>query len=96
MQIAYKAANILEAHIVAGMLNAYDIATYVSGYYLQGAVGDISAMGFANVFVKEADFAKASPLIAEYEAGNINLPEPFDNLEQSLYQEKTACFNITL
>lgn len=72
MQIAYQAANILEAHIVAGMLNAYDIATYVSGYYLQGAVGDISAMGFANVFVDEKDMAQAAPLIAAYESGAIN------------------------
>lgn len=72
MQIAYKAANILEAHIVAGMLNAYDIATYVSGYYLQGAVGDISAMGFANVFVQEEDMAQAAPLIAAYEMAPIN------------------------
>ncbi len=71
MQIVYKAANILEAHIVAGMLNAYSIATYVSGHYLQGAVGDISPMGFANVFIQEADLKQALPLIVAYESGAI-------------------------
>ena len=51
MEIVYKAGNIIEAHIVAGMLNACEIPTYVGGHFLQGAVGDLSPNGFANVFV---------------------------------------------
>lgn len=67
MDIVFKAGNIIEAHIVAGMLNACDIQTYVGGHFLQGAVGDLSPTGFANVFVVQEDFEEASALVADYE-----------------------------
>jgi hypothetical protein len=67
MEIVFKAGNIIEAHIVAGMLNACEIQTYVGGYFLQGAVGDLSPAGFANVFVSPQDFDLAAALIADYE-----------------------------
>lgn len=67
MEIVFKASNIIEAHIVAGMLNACEIQTYVGGYFLQGAVGDISPTGIANVFVSPQDFDQAAALVADYE-----------------------------
>lgn len=67
MKIVFKAGNIIEAHIVAGMLNACDIQTYVGGHFLQGAVGDLCPSGFANVFVAPEDFDLACTLIAEYD-----------------------------
>lgn len=67
MIIVYKAGNIIEAHIVAGMLNACEIPTHVGGHFLQGAVGDLSPVGIANVFVSPSDFDQAAALIAEYE-----------------------------
>ena len=67
MKIVFNAGNIIEAHIVAGMLNACDIQTYVGGHFLQGAVGDLSPVGIANVFVSPSDFDQAAALIAEYE-----------------------------
>jgi len=67
MKIIYKARDIIEAHIVAGMLNANGIETYVGGYYLQGGVGDVAVSDFANVQVADNDVALALPLIADYE-----------------------------
>lgn len=67
MEIVFRAANIIEAHIVAGMLNACDIPTYVGGHFLQGAVGDLSPTGFANVFVSPQYLDQATALINEYE-----------------------------
>lgn len=67
MDIVFKAGNIIEAHIVAGMLNACNIRTYVGGHFLQGAVGDLCPTGFANVFVAQEDFEDAAALVAEYE-----------------------------
>lgn len=67
MKIVFKAGNIIEAHIVAGMLNSCDIPTYVGGHFLQGAVGDLSPTGFANVFVAPDDFEQACALVADYE-----------------------------
>lgn len=67
MKIAYRASDIIEAHIVAGMLEAHGIAAHVGGHYLQGAVGDLSPTGFANVFVLDDDLEQASALIRKYE-----------------------------
>jgi len=68
MKIVYRAADILEAHIVAGMLQAQGIDCHVGGHYLQGAVGDLAMQGFANVQVGEDDFYAAQLLITEYES----------------------------
>ncbi len=67
MKIAYKASNIIEAHIVAGMLKSCGLESYVGGHYLQGGIGDISAMDFANVFVNDDDIDLAAALIIDYE-----------------------------
>ncbi len=67
MKIIYKASDIIEAHIVAGMLNANGIETYVGGYYLQGGVGDATVFDFANVQVADEDVTAAESFVAEYE-----------------------------
>jgi hypothetical protein len=69
MQIIYRAENIIEGHIVAGMLEANGIESYVGGHYLQGAVGNLSPSGFANVFVDDADIDRALPIVNAYEQG---------------------------
>lgn len=66
MKIVYRAADILEAHIVSGMLAARGIQAYVGGHYLQGAIGDLPPLGFANVSVANDDFDAAMTVIGEY------------------------------
>jgi hypothetical protein len=68
LQIAYRARDITEAHIVAGLLKANDIEAYVGGHYLQGAMGEIGAAGFSNVHVDDEDLYRARQLVSEYEA----------------------------
>ncbi|WP_297796213.1 DUF2007 domain-containing protein [uncultured Marinobacter sp.] len=68
MQIAYRARDITEAHIVAGLLEANGIETYVGGHYLQGAMGEIGAAGFSNVYVEDEDLYRARQLAMEYES----------------------------
>lgn len=68
MKIVYRANDIIEAHIVAGMLRASDIETHVGGHYLQGAVGDLAMDGFANVLVEEDDYDAAISIVREYDA----------------------------
>lgn len=75
MKIIYKARDIIEAHIVSGMLNANGIETHVSGYYLQGGVGDIAVYDFANVQIFDHDAALAQPLITQYEGAQTNASE---------------------
>ncbi len=68
MQIAYRARDITEAHIVAGLLEANGIEAFVGGHYLQGAMGEIGAAGFSNVHVADEDLYQARQLVIEYEA----------------------------
>lgn len=72
MKIVFRASNILEAHIVAGLLINEGIEAFVAGHYLQGAVGDLPATDFALVRVKDVDEASAVTLIAQYEQNLLN------------------------
>ena len=67
MKIVYKAKDIIEAHIVRGMLNAQGIEAFVGGYYLQGGVGTLAASDFANIQVADKDVTSALPFITEYD-----------------------------
>ena len=74
MKTIYRAADILEAHIVCGMLNAEGIEAEVAGFYQQGAVGQLAPQDFARVMlIDERDADRAERVIAEYEARD---PEP--------------------
>lgn len=68
MKVVYQASNLIEAHIVAGMLNACDVPTHVGGHYLQGAVGDLAPTGICNVWVDEADLLRAQAIVDDYQA----------------------------
>lgn len=67
MQEIYKATDITEAHIIAGMLEAHGIAAHVGGHFLQGGVGELGAMNFATITVSEGNIEQARALIDEYE-----------------------------
>ena len=71
MQIVYRAGDITEAHIIAGLLRANAIEAYVGGHYLQGAMGEIGTAGFTNVHVADADWILARHLIEDYEANRL-------------------------
>lgn len=71
MKIIFRANDILEAHIIAGMLNSQGIETYVGGHYLQGAVGDLAALGFANVFVADEQAEQAEQLLQDYQQAEL-------------------------
>lgn len=72
MQLIFRGENILEAHILSGLLTANGIDNHVAGHYLQGAVGDLPASDFAHVFLhNSADAALAEQLIDDYEAGRL-------------------------
>lgn len=67
MKIIFRANDILEAHIISGMLTSQGVATYVGGHYLQGAIGDLAALGFANVFVEDEQADLAEQLLQDYQ-----------------------------
>jgi hypothetical protein len=67
MKKIYDAANITEAHIVRGMLEAHGIQAHVTGHYLQGGIGELAVEGFVSVLVNEEEEARARELIIDYE-----------------------------
>ena len=75
MKLVYSASDIIEANIVAGMLQANGIDAYVGGYYLQGGIGELAARDFANVHVADEDVERAKSLIEDYEKASINEDE---------------------
>lgn len=70
MKLVYRAGDILEAHIIAGLLKTYNIEAHVSGQYLQGGIGELAPAGFSNIHVEDADIEQAMTVIAEYEQNN--------------------------
>ncbi|MCB1735853.1 MAG: DUF2007 domain-containing protein [Gammaproteobacteria bacterium] len=67
MKVVYRADNITEAHIVAGMLEAQGVFAHVAGHYLQGGVGELASFDFARVFVEDEDVPAAMVAIRDYE-----------------------------
>lgn len=76
MQIAYRAKDLTEAHIIAGLLASRGIESHVGGHYLQGAMGEIGAAGFTNVHVEDEDYPAARELVDEYESRRDVVDEP--------------------
>ena len=91
MKLAYKAANVAEAEIVKGMLEANGVEAHTGGYYLQGGVGEMATMDFASVHVADNDLAQARDLIREYEGDTAS-----DSPERSPGEVKTATFATRL
>ncbi|MCP4335527.1 MAG: DUF2007 domain-containing protein [Gammaproteobacteria bacterium] len=67
MKIVYGAGDITEAEIIKGMLLSYDIEAHVSGYYLQGGIGEMSPLDLAKVHVTDEDYERAKEILREYE-----------------------------
>lgn len=67
MKTVYDAANALEAHMIAGMLDQVGIAAHVAGEHLQGGAGELPAAGLVRILVADEDHHRARKLIAEWE-----------------------------
>jgi len=74
MKIVYRAGDITEAEIIKGMLFSYGIEAHVSGYYLQGGIGEMSPLDLAKVHLADKDYERAKEILREYE-GN-QPPQP--------------------
>ena len=73
MQIIYRAQDIVEAHIVAGLLQSRGLEVYVGGHYLQGGIGELAALDSATISVDDVDEEAARAVIGEYERGELSV-----------------------
>ncbi len=67
MITVFHPLNSIEAHSVKIFLIGEGIEARVSGDYLQGAMGELPALGTLQVQVPEADAERARELIAAWE-----------------------------
>lgn len=75
MRVVYDAYSSLDAHVVKNLLESEGIEAYIQGEYLQGGVGELSAMNLVKVSVNDNDVARARAIIDEWDALQAD-PEP--------------------
>ena len=74
MKTVYLAADITEAEILRGLLQSAGIKSHVSGFYLQGGIGELAAADSARLLVDDSDLQKALEVIQGYDP-EARLPE---------------------
>ena len=68
MRVVYEAENVIDAHLVKGLLENNEIPAFVRGEYLVGAVGELPVMGLVAVLVPESQVEAAQDLLREFRA----------------------------
>lgn len=81
MKSVFEASTGLDAHMILNLLEQHRISGRIEGEYLQGGIGELSAMGFVRVMVAEENYAEAMQIISEWEA--IQQPEDKSKPETS-------------
>jgi hypothetical protein len=67
MQTIYNAANEIDAQMLVDRLSAEGIAAHIIGSHLAGAMGELPMGGFMRVQVADADVARASTIVTEWQ-----------------------------
>lgn len=67
----YRGSNYIEAQLLAGLLEQHGIEVFLQGAALQGALGELPAIGHLSIMVDEQDQAAAQSLLDAYERGEL-------------------------
>lgn len=76
MKKVYEPSNSLEGHMLQDILRQRGIDARLEGAGLQGAVGELPAIGLVRLLVEEEDFAAAREVIAAWERTPV--PDPVE------------------
>ncbi|MEJ5207330.1 DUF2007 domain-containing protein [Denitratimonas sp. CY0512] len=68
MHVVYEPENLIEAHLLKGLLAQAGIAAHIRGEHLTGAMGELPALGLLAVMVVDEDADAARALIADWHA----------------------------
>lgn len=71
MQIVYEAENIIDAHLVRGLLENAGIAAFVLGEHLGGGIGELPVAGLIRVGVSNSDVAGAEAALRDWREASI-------------------------
>lgn len=79
MKTAYEASNSIEAYILKGLLETFEISAFVQGEHLHSGAGELPMNGFVRVTVHDNDFQYARKIISDWEVS-----ESIDDAQLSL------------
>jgi antitoxin component YwqK of YwqJK toxin-antitoxin module len=68
MKSVFEASTGLDAHMILNLLQQEGIDGRVEGEYLQGGIGELSAINVVRVVVDETDYEKARSIISDWES----------------------------
>ena len=68
MKCVFQARHMIEAHMLANLLDQVGVMAQVHGDMLQGGMGELPAAGLSTVWVAANDEDRALEVIAEFEA----------------------------
>lgn len=84
MKCLYEASDMLEAHVVKGLLQQSRISAFIEGEHLHGGVGELPASRLVRILVNDDDLHAGREVISEYEADNRPLTKQNDVMEGGL------------
>jgi hypothetical protein len=67
MRVVYEPDNIIDAHLVKGVLEQAGLPVYLRGEFLTGGIGELPVSGMLALCVPEACEAEARDVLAELE-----------------------------
>ena len=70
MKLVYRASDVLEAHVVQGLLAQYRISAFIQGEFSVGGTGELAPQQGTDLLVNNDDYEKAREIVAEYEQSN--------------------------
>lgn len=71
----FRGSDYVQAQLLAGLLEQHGIGVYLQGAALQGAMGELPALGHLSIMVDEQDETAAKSLLAAYERGDFSIDE---------------------
>ena len=66
MRVVYEAENIIDAHLVKGVLEQAGLPVYIRGEYLTGAIGELPVAGLVAVCVPTICLEEANRLLEHF------------------------------
>jgi len=84
----FRGGDYVQAQLLAGLLRERGIEVFLQGALLQGAIGEVPALGHLSLMVDDADRLAAEAVIAEYERGDLAIGE--DNVAWQLTDDGGA------
>ena len=79
MKSVYRGSDYFEAQLLTGMMEQAGLQVFLQGAALQGAMGEVPAMGHLSIIVNDAGQERAVEIIDAYERGDYSLDDALDD-----------------